>query len=372
MTTLFLDGFDLYDDGLNRTHVANAWDVGWRDKPTITTGRYGGKALQQQTTRNKGKVKRTIIFNTANVFMGVAVKTSVLPPSEVILAGITSTTIYGYHASCTLLTDGKLRLDVNGLTVTTATAVITAATWHYIELNLDTAVSGSFEVRVDGVVKASVSGDTDGGIEIINAIGLTGFWKPSVHGTLPTILFDDVYAGDDGASGGYLGDIRVDYLLVNDTTIPAADVPGYPLNSTYPLSGMSDWSVGGEFVGGGFPELPAPDWRSRCVVQDLVDIGRAGATVVANVGSLYYEPIFFGYDGTAPIHVGDLVYHPTGSVIDGTLSAGVSAQRQLLWGTQNENGPLPFLGLWSFAFSNTVNTETQLNDLQLEGWLPAV
>ena len=372
MTILFLDGFDLYDDGYNRTHVVNAWDVGWRDRPAITTGRYAGKALQQQATRNKGKVRRTVAFTTANVFMGVAIKTSTLPPSEVILTGITSTTIEGYHASCTLLTDGKLRLDVNGLTVTTATVVITAATWHYIELNLDTAVSGSFEVRVDGVVKASVSGDTEGDIDIINAIGITGFWHPSVDGTLPVILFDDVYAGDDTNSGGYLGDVRVDYLVVDNANIPIADVPGYPLNTAYPLTGLGDWATSATIVAGSGPELPASDWRSRCGVQDLVDIGLAGAVVKANVGSLYYEPVFFGYPSPQIGGIGSLTYFPTGATTGGSLSVGLSAPRQLLWGTQNDNGPLPFLGLWSFAGSATTNTETQLNDLQLDGYLQAV
>lgn len=311
----FLESFESYREGQGRGYIDSAWSLGWRDKPTLVAGRNGGQALQRQTTRSTGEI--TFLprsLSSDDLYFGSAIHTDVLPNSEDVLLYFKDIQLnaVGIYAVATLLSDGKIRLDCNGLTATTAAAVITAATWHYVEIHMDVDNVGTFELRVDEVVQATINGDTEDGINHVWRIGIIG--KHSSSDVAPSILtYDDMYLGDSTSGGDYIGDMEVDMVhLSGDGSADEINRGGlapYPINDT-----MDDWDLHTRILADDLePAQAAPVYKQRTFDKPAlatVGIG-AGETILGVTHHIYGETSDFGaYEG---FRLGRLAYHQPGS-----------------------------------------------------------
>ncbi len=216
MALLFVDGFDHYDNVLDK------WDS--RDSSSIVPDNSFFRFSAGADLSGSLKIDGAIGSGTSKTFKesesvvaGVAFfRTSLDATSELIhlkdINGFRSGRVELTSAGALVIKDAS-----NNTLVTSASSVITGSTWHYIEFKWrPNASSGVAEVRVDETVVATFSGDTlastavsDSVAEIVlgEALTSTNSW------------FDDLYVLDltGSVNNNYLGDVRV------VTKVPTAD-----------------------------------------------------------------------------------------------------------------------------------------------------
>jgi hypothetical protein len=212
----FLDGFDHYltADLLNKWNFSD-----------------GIAVIQGSTVRNSTGAMRMNNFSPSyltksmptsrNFCVGFALRLGSAPGAGTITSALSGVAIICDAAGGSsgqvclqLLNDGKFRLvrtpnvgSGSGVLLATGTAVLSSSTWYYIEIKvfLD-ATAGKFEVKINGVVDATFTGNTV--FQAFNTASKVALLTTTDH------FFDDLYIRVDSAattetSGGYLGDVSV-------------------------------------------------------------------------------------------------------------------------------------------------------------------
>lgn len=166
-------------------------------------GRAGGVGSTQTTTF-------TLTFaNATEVYLGAAYQCAITAAATVFCKLQEGTTVHLQISS-----DASSHVVIKngaGTVLATSTATFDASTWPYIEIHALIADSGGFcEVKIDGTVVVSYTGDTkNGGTGVVNTVN----WARISNGTTNV---DDAYVCDATGSAPYntyLGDIKVLTLL---------------------------------------------------------------------------------------------------------------------------------------------------------------
>jgi hypothetical protein len=288
MSLLYIDGFD------HVSAIRDKWPiVGHATNPTFIAGRNGGQALAHQPTTVKHNYLCTDFQPSTTVFVGCAIKMPAFnaAPTELMMIGNSpivaaeqrerelarGNAAKATHAKCILNSNGSITLEVGTLTVTSATGVVVANTWHYIELKLFEFTSGTFECRVDEVVVATITGNTNNPSSVSDHLYIT----PVTVETSNTIYYDDMYIANSlgTINNSYLGDVRVD--------------------THYPTS------VPDVYAGGGTPLYEGMGWQFS-VDQARVDVWQA----LDNVPNLGYDTpeVFVTPDDTGRLASAIVVY----------------------------------------------------------------
>ncbi len=244
---LFTDGCDLYT---LRADIAARWD--YVNLPTsvayITTsstlGRFGGRCLTAATSTVEPMLGKTISppagDSTSNkIYVSVARYFQTLGAATTTYAGIiilqpvqnTSNPLAFAHVSLQYVAGGSLRVirGDNVSIATTASAVLSAGTWHRIEMEAyihDTA--GTVIVRVDGAIVINFTGDTREGALAAN-VGTVLFTNQ--HSTNVTSeRWEDfaIWTSGGDAPTGFIGDFSIETLFpdLNGTTVNGTPAPG--------------------------------------------------------------------------------------------------------------------------------------------------
>jgi hypothetical protein len=197
MAIVFMDGFDIGD-------VATKWNVvTGSTSPSLTT-RFGtGRSIVFGGGSNYVMKYFTA---SAEVYVGFAAYTMVS-------AGVTLVNLFtdsGVSVQLSLVTNsnGSIALRRGGTQVAITAAGVISSGWNYIEMRAKVDPStGIFELKVNGVVSATFSGNTKntGTSNSIDAIQLT-------NGASINWYVDDFYICDATGSAPYntyLGEMRV-------------------------------------------------------------------------------------------------------------------------------------------------------------------
>lgn len=237
MAAIFMDGFDHYgtgDAGLNNMK-AGFWAAFESSNPSINAPSWGpartGDYCLRSASRNTGWSRRVLPTPLTHMFMSFGFAVDSLPSSStnkngicVVLDGSNNELYY-----LALTTTGALQIK-NGSTVlaTTSGPVITAQTWHFLEMEINTA--GNWVVRVDDAtasgtpaLTATLSGGT------IAQLGFLNVREAATTPDSPRFYIDDLFVRDTTGSvnNSWIGDRRVAALFVNDDTETAGWSPSY-------------------------------------------------------------------------------------------------------------------------------------------------
>ncbi len=245
MALLFIEGFDafpLMDFAWTQVYKWSELDVDGflSNDASIVEGRDGGKCLVLQSP--DGYVSYITDGERLDVVAGYARWDST---GDRTLFNISPFGNGGTHIRLTVTNSGT---DLNIFTVDSGSPDATSAgalipnVWQYIEVKLHIDnVSGSYEVKVDGVTKMSNSGiDTKSSQAFV-----TGTWISFTSGRI-----DDIYICDNtGAQNNdFLGDCSVTALQPNGDVIDEWGATGSPhydeladnVNGTYVETGSPD------------------------------------------------------------------------------------------------------------------------------------
>lgn len=219
MSLLWMDGFD---DGfaLNQKYVLNG-------APTVGTARNGSGFV---STSDQAAVVRALGANKSTIIVGCAVATNSINNWYLhdwgIIAGFVGTS--GQWTirvnTSTFLLEAR-RGGSSGTLLATGTHVLPAdGTFNYIEVKVvcSTTSGGSIEVRLNGAVEFTFSGQTCGSYSYVDTIRLQG-----------QVKIDDVYILDTAGStcNDFLGDCKVETLRPSGNGTYAQGV-GSDSNST--------------------------------------------------------------------------------------------------------------------------------------------
>lgn len=215
MSLIWMEGFDYYQPGTIPS-------LNWQGNPSgfsvqPSSARNGAAGLF--TANNTGNyLQRSIGSNNGNTMVwGFAVKT---PSSYAAISSVGP----GFWDGATLQVDvrmdatGKLNLTRNGTILATSTLTVSNNAWHYIELKVKiNSIGGLAEVKVDGVVYATFSGNTrtsaNNYANLVRLYEINYFISQS---------FDDLYLLDSTGTlaTDYLGDSIVSqtYAIANGGT----------------------------------------------------------------------------------------------------------------------------------------------------------
>ncbi|WP_425616693.1 hypothetical protein NA78x_000347 [Anatilimnocola sp. NA78] len=201
MSVLWIEGFDSFGTsgaavGLQSKYTGNVFANMDVDSPRFTGYslrlRGGGGQNGYITTPNLG--------NVATICTGFSYYPRTLLNAYIVELREADNSTSGMNIR--MQTDGKISLYRNNtLIATTAISVLSAATWHHIELKVTIANSGTYELRVNGVNVLSGSADTrEGSNDYCNRVRLVG--PDAIVGQAPS--FDDWWIAD-----AFLGDRKV-------------------------------------------------------------------------------------------------------------------------------------------------------------------
>ena len=232
MALLFCDGFDGYDVAADM--LAAAGETGWvtvggmsgSDFNTVVRSGYGQSLRQSSTTANKN-AEGQIIEDPATVIMGIGFYATDNTGNAV--KRVFSVTSGG--AECVgvyLNTTGYLQVYVLGVLQTANLFLTSLSVWYYLELKVTVNNTGSWEFRVDGLMREqNASQDTQPGA---NAYA-DGFGAGSAVAGSMAYYLDDFYLCDDSGSynNNFLGDVYVQTLRPNAN---GATVEFVPLSGT--------------------------------------------------------------------------------------------------------------------------------------------
>jgi len=241
---LFSDGCGEYYD---TAHISDVWtDVEGSPAVNGSGGRNGGAGIEFSTFEG---LTRSFPVQTGSVFCGFAMKLASLNEDFILTVFRDATA----QLTLAMLASGAIRLVHGATSQDTATGILLADVFHYIELQFLVANSGGlFELKVDGVSVLSGSGlDTQTGANAgIDAI----FFGSTGSHVLYTL--DDVYILE--TTGGspqdtFLGDIRIDAVVPDGdgaqteftTTFPASPTTHYTKVDEIPATADTDYNESG-------------------------------------------------------------------------------------------------------------------------------
>lgn len=243
MAVIFMDGFDHYgvssgiSDGTPATSnmLAGVWASfpGSFDPkvgvPSFTAARTGPYCLIGSNS-NSGWNRRVLPATKTKLFVSFGFAVSSLPGdiTNGIFAILDNTNNVINYLRLSPTGALEVRQSNGSLIASTSGPVITAGTWHFLEMEIDTA--GDWTIRVDDanateppVLAAPLSGGTIAQIAVLNT-------RESI-GTIfaPDFCMDDLIVRDDtgGINDGWLGDRRVATLFADADTTTAGWSPSY-------------------------------------------------------------------------------------------------------------------------------------------------
>jgi hypothetical protein len=215
MSLLYFDGFDRYGSTTSTTLYTRA---GWTDVGTPVNGpglgRRGGNAIECNNVNITTNYMEHNFTAASTVFVGFSllVQTGATRQASPVMQLRDSA---GSHIELRNDATGALGVFKGSGTTTQigswTAAVLTPGTVAYLELKVIIGVSGSWELRIDGSVVGSASGDTKG------SSGSTAD-RIRIGGHMATSSgfknwYDDLYILDDAGSAPfntYLGDVAVE------------------------------------------------------------------------------------------------------------------------------------------------------------------
>ena len=211
---LMTEGFDMYNGTGPNTGMNARWSFNVRDTPSfMTTGRFGGQAWETSNTVPGGGTpfQAWRVFDPASaatsIAFGAAINCGSVGTSGGLLVEIQNGSL-GVLCSIGFTTAGAIYADSgSGGTrlCTSATGLLTAATWHYLEAELVLhASAGSVNIYLNGALIASASG-----VNTLSAGGagsVIKLWGTTANASL---LYDDIYIVS-GATR--LGECKVETL----------------------------------------------------------------------------------------------------------------------------------------------------------------
>ncbi len=189
MTILVIEGLEGFGTSGNATTLPTKLPSSSATLP-IRAGEHGGFALECSAA---GDQIHIFYPDTEEVVLGFNFKidTVVFVRFAFLLDNVT------IHTGIVLQADGAIRIERTATTLSTsATGVITAGTWHYIEFKCKiNNTTGSYDCKVDGVsVTSGSSVDTQ---QTANAFSNRVQFSGT---TLRDLLFDDIYILETGTS----------------------------------------------------------------------------------------------------------------------------------------------------------------------------
>lgn len=222
MALRFIDGFDHYTTLAQFAYKYS--ETASSSYVSLDAGRRAGSNAAKIYS-SSGYIARTLDDQSVWI-VGAAVKIAAVPNGNGALFTFKDNT--GSVQACVCVTSGGtlslLRGSTNGTALATSANALTAGAWHHIEAKLAIADSGGvFEVRVNGEVWATFSGDTKYSttLNTANAIRLGGL--PAAI----NVWYDDLYVcdGTGSVNNSYLGDCRVDALFPSGAGASAQFAP---------------------------------------------------------------------------------------------------------------------------------------------------
>ncbi len=200
MALQFMEGFDRIGVGAD---LLPKWQES-NPSGTFPAGRFGGQSIDLDV--GQFMVAPCTDPGTSNkIIVGMALKIPTLGNGILLSFRDRNSVLMTFN----LNTDGTFDFD-SGSVVFTTTGVITAATWHYVEVKvLFHATAGTVDVKIDG---ENLEFDT--GLVTINA----GTECDNIlldNGPVSNANFDDFYIGDTSGGFDFLNDPRISSLVPN-------------------------------------------------------------------------------------------------------------------------------------------------------------
>jgi hypothetical protein len=223
MAIIFMDGFDHYNDVASLTQKWGVLASGYA-APTFVTGRYGGNAvsLYRGGIPNGSGVYHSFTADT-KMILGMAVNRYIAGGDNVqimfYLLGSQRLMGLQFNASGTWSI-----LNGAGSVLATSTATALNSAWNYIEYKVYFNASGTAEIRLNGISIVAYSGSTVGYGAAPNTMSIHAQYTSDTN---TKIAFDDVYLcdGSGGICDNYLGDTRVEYLVLTGAGVKTQFTP---------------------------------------------------------------------------------------------------------------------------------------------------
>lgn len=220
---LFMEGFETFgangDTGSAlQAIITQKWnEISFSTGAKLSDAAYEGQGLCLDSVGGSAayRLTQTISVTTAELIIGWAWYTGTLSSSYYLYEGFTSQQVIGLYA----LNTGGFSIYHGGGSHDTATGLVTANTWYYVELKYKVADSpdGYWELYLDGTLADSETGiDTKPAVSVLHT--------PSVHtfyARNPGTRFDDMYIYDNtGDVQEPYGPVKIRALLPDgdDTT----------------------------------------------------------------------------------------------------------------------------------------------------------
>jgi hypothetical protein len=202
MAVLWIEGFDSFGAsgapaGLTTKYPSNNIVSNFQ----VSTGRISAYAmLLRGGGGQNGFITTPNLGSIATICTGFAFKPQSLLNTYIVELREADNSTSGVNIR--MQTDGKVGLYRNNtLLGITAATVLSAATWHHIELKVTVANSGTYELRVNGVNVLSGSDDTrEGSNDYCNRVRLVGPDELAVN----CPIYDDWFIAED-----FLGDRKI-------------------------------------------------------------------------------------------------------------------------------------------------------------------
>jgi hypothetical protein len=224
MALLFIDGFDHGGTWLLHSTKYTSVSGGSNAAIVTTPARTGAGALQNtDVSVNRGGYA---IPSGTPVIAGVAFRFPAAPASDHAILLIQDTPGALNHLLLVLTSTRRLSLQTGvGVTFVQGNTVLAVDTWYYLEFKTSVHPStGTYEVRIDGVVEMQGSGNTSGGGA--NVITSVIIGSP---GAGQSWYFDDFYICDGtgpAPQNTFLGPVRIETLLPQTDAVQAGSNAG--------------------------------------------------------------------------------------------------------------------------------------------------
>lgn len=269
---LWMDGFDHYGDGA--TGVANMDDGPYAEVdsahvPSTTQARTGSRSLKLPGS-NIGLTRRVFGADLTTVGVGAAVRLDNLPlESGVLIPFQFRDNANDMQLSISIETTGAIaayRGDGGGTLLGTSTALLTADTWHHLEVKVSIHDStGTVEVRLNGVTILNLTGQDTQATAIASTSQLVLRTRNNSGGA--DCYVDDLYAWDTtgSANNNFIGDRKVHTLFPNadgasEDWTRSTGADSFALVDDFPPNDDTDYistATAGHLTALGFQDLPA-------------------------------------------------------------------------------------------------------------------
>lgn len=273
MGITWIDGFDLYAASGVQPDNAGRYTSNVTNHPGVTTGRFGGQALDFKA--NNGLefyfgAGLTGGKNTVTIGFAIKFNGSALPADanrRIVWFQNGSTVV----ATLSVDVDGTVKFyrgDNSTLLINSAAGAITSGNWAYLEVAFTrNASTGSAEIKVNGTTVAGPTGSLNTGADAIDRIRLV---RVQSLGGSDTINIDDLYVKDDVSS--FLGDCRVETIRPSAET---ADQDWTPSTGTDNSANVDDTTTDGDSTYNSAANAGDKD------IYDLANLSTTPATIHA-------------------------------------------------------------------------------------------